>query len=67
MCITELHIPKYILASAIRKSNVYTKQEISEAQCITNIGLGYTPQHSKSPEAIQHPSHVVNVFSTTKP
>ncbi len=73
MCATESGINKQIIAKAATEATsplgtpVYSRDEIAQAQCLRNIGLGYTPAAVTSPPAIKSPGRVAAVFSQTSP
>ncbi len=46
---------------------VYSKGEITQAQALKNIGLGYTPSAVTMPPAIKAPGKVAEVFSQSAP
>ena len=73
MCATESGINKQIIAKAAEEATsslgepVYNRDEIAQAQCLRNIGLGYTPAAVNIPPAIKSPAKVAETFSQSSP
>ena len=69
MCATESGINKQIIAKAAEEAAsplgkpIYSRDEIAQAQCLKEIGLGYTPSAITIPPAIRAPGKVAEVFS----
>jgi len=73
MCATESGINKRIIAKAAEEAisplgkPIYSRDEIAQAQCLKEVGLGYTPSTVITPLIIRTPRKVVETFSQISP